>query len=108
MAQETPSGFALMFVAGQYRGGELPLPEGREVVLGRDESAELRMVEDGVSRIHAKVVASRGGVVVKDLSSTNGTYVNGARITQQELRTGDKVLLGRSILQVIEDRGWQT
>lgn len=106
MVQETPSGFALMFVAGQFRGGEMPLPEDREMLVGRDDSVELRLVEDGVSRVHAKLLASRGKVEVKDLSSTNGTYVNGKRVTRLDLKEGDKVLIGRSIMKVVRDRGW--
>ncbi|HUP40938.1 MAG TPA: FHA domain-containing protein [Vicinamibacterales bacterium] len=64
-------------------------------VLGRDPSANVRIDAVGVSRRHAMVVIDEGGAVLHDLSSKNGTYVNGVRVTAPiPLCDGAEVLLG--------------
>ena len=73
----------------------MPLPEG-ETVVGRDVGLGLSLVgETTVSRRHAQLVKSGDSVVVRDLGSTNGTYVNGAKIgSEATLRPGDAVQFG--------------
>lgn len=80
-------------------GTRIPLREGEEVVLGRhpDESAWARLAEGhpGVSRRHASVVVWRGVLHVRDLDSSNGTWVNGIRIAGvAELPVVDGIRLG--------------
>jgi len=70
----------------------------RETTLGRSASADVRLVDDGVSRIHCRVVARNGKLYVEDLESRNGTYCNGKRITQQSLEDGDKIQVGRTTI----------
>lgn len=98
-----PCGFSLCFVAGQFSGGEIPLMLGDQLVVGREASSDLVLQEEGVSRQHAKFSVSPGLVEVRDLNSTNGTFVNGRKVPQAELRPGDKVLIGRSIMMVVPD-----
>lgn len=64
-------------------------------VIGRDEaSADLVLNDTNVSRRHAELVCENGRWSVRDLGSTNGTRVNGQRVTEQPLSTGDAVSLG--------------
>ncbi|MDO9379858.1 MAG: DUF3662 and FHA domain-containing protein [Nocardioidaceae bacterium] len=74
------------------------------VVLGRGSEAELRINDPGVSRRHAQIrveVTSRDvSVRVVDLGSTNGTVVDGQRVTEAELRDGSQILLGNTTLTV--------
>lgn len=83
--------------------------EGRRVpltaavtVLGRDESADLVLDDPGVSRRHAEVRIGNDGphlqALLRDLGSTNGTYLNGDRIGDEELRDGDRITMGRTSL----------
>jgi DNA-binding winged helix-turn-helix (wHTH) protein len=66
-----------------------------ENVLGRDSSADIRINAVGVSRRHAMLVVDEGGAALHDLSSKNGTYVNGVRVTTPiPLDDGAEVLLG--------------
>jgi len=67
-----------------------------EVVIGRDESADVRLSGDGVSRRHAALRREEpgGGPVLVDLGSRNGVYVNGERVTSRALGPGDVVRLG--------------
>jgi len=66
-----------------------------EIVLGRSSEASLQIEDDGISRKHAKVgVDPNGRHQVVDLGSTNGTYLNGARISVAALSDGDKIQIG--------------
>ncbi len=70
--------------------------EGREAVLGRGPDSEVQLVDDGISRRHARIVCFRDGVFeLQDLDSTNGTFHNGRRLKGNvRLAEGDKVQLG--------------
>jgi PAS domain S-box-containing protein len=69
---------------------------GPEALLGRAQDAEVRLVDDGISRRHARILrAADGGFELQDLDSTNGTYHNGLRVHGTvRLDEGDKVQLG--------------
>jgi hypothetical protein len=59
------------------------------------------LVEEMVSRKHARIELKEGKIQIEDLGSTNGTFVNGERITKGWLKEGDRVLIGSNILKVI-------
>lgn len=61
--------------------------------LGRNESADLPIPSSRVSREHAVIVRDEGGYRVRDLGSTNGTYVNGQRIDDAPLEDGDLLVV---------------
>src|SRR5688572_9623023 len=65
-----------------------------EVVLGRSTDAQFQVEDDGISRKHAKVMRSANGFQLVDLGSTNGTYLNGARVSVANLADGDKIQIG--------------
>jgi len=54
-----------------------------------------------VSRKHAKITTGEGKIIIQDLGSTNGTFVNGEKIRKARLKEGDRVLIGTSILKLI-------
>jgi two-component system, cell cycle response regulator len=67
----------------------------RETVIGRGSDADLRLVDDGISRRHAVVTMDGDQVSVKDLGSVNGTFCNGSRLARPvELQDGDKISMG--------------
>jgi pSer/pThr/pTyr-binding forkhead associated (FHA) protein len=101
VSDEPGSGFALRFISGKYQGGEFPLPDDKEIVIGRGGELDIVLVEDMVSRKHAKITTQQGKVVIQDLGSTNGTFVNGEKIKRFRLKEGDRVLIGTSILKLI-------
>lgn len=67
----------------------------RSWLVGRDPKCDIHLADTTVSRIHARVFVMFGNLFIEDLSSTNGTYVNGVRITfKKMLRAGDRVRIG--------------
>jgi hypothetical protein len=70
--------------------------------IGRGQSADLRLDENSVSRRHAIVVDSAEGPRILDDRSSNGTFVNGHRVEQADLKHGDVIVLGRVVLRYLE------
>lgn len=93
--------YALRFIAGRFKGGEFPLKPNREIVIGRGSEFDMVLDEDMVSRRHAKIATFHGQIVLQDLKSTNGTFVNGERTSVARLKVGDKVLVGTSVMELI-------
>jgi predicted component of type VI protein secretion system len=81
------------------------LPREGEVALGRSRECAVRLPDVDTSRRHAKIVCSGGRFVVHDLGSTNGTFVNGERIEQRELRPGDQIRIGANTVTFCQVSG---
>jgi hypothetical protein len=73
---------------------------GAITVLGRDDSADIILDDPGISRRHSEIRVTHDGphlvVSIKDLGSTNGTFVNSERISSQRLSDGDRITVGRT------------
>lgn len=63
------------------------------------------LVEDMVSRRHAKITVTNGQIFIQDLGSTNGSFVNGEKVKRARLNEGDRVLVGTSIIKVVPTEG---
>lgn len=94
-------GYALRFISGKYQGGEYPLQETGELVIGRSSELDMVLIEDMVSRKHAKISLAPGQITIADLGSTNGTFVNGEKVKKARLKEGDRILIGTSILKMV-------
>jgi pSer/pThr/pTyr-binding forkhead associated (FHA) protein len=80
---------------GVAAGKKMVIPEDKtEVVIGRDKEANLTIDEHVISRHHAKLEKKWGGIVLINLESKNGCFVNNEKIEEKLLRDGDKVMLG--------------
>ncbi|MES1147287.1 MAG: FHA domain-containing protein, partial [bacterium] len=78
----------------------IPLISGRMTV-GRDSTNAICLgTESSVSRAHAEILVEPHGVSVQDLGSTNGTFVNGARIQRSPLKPGDTISFGSVVFKV--------
>jgi len=75
-----------------------------KVTIGRDEANDIVTADEEVSRRHA-VVARRGGLMIlSDLDSSNGTFLNGEQVREGVLRDGDEVRIGGVALRFISDQ----
>jgi DNA-binding NtrC family response regulator len=85
------------------RGVEVRAP----VRLGRDAAAQLRIEDSQISRLHALAAPSAGGLLVTDLGSRNGTFVDGVRAggAGLEARPGATIRCGRTLVRVVADVG---
>lgn len=101
VAPSTTPSYALRFISGKYQGGEFPLVKGREIIVGRSSELDMVLIEDMVSRKHAKIQALDDEISIVDLGSTNGTFVNGEKIKKARLKEGDRVLIGTSIMKLV-------
>jgi len=97
--------WTLKFISGKYQGGEFPLRPNREIIIGRSSDLDMVLVEDMVSRKHAKITTDDHTVSIQDLGSTNGTFVNGEKIRAIRLKEGDRILVGTSIIKLVTATG---
>ncbi|MEU6867149.1 DUF1707 and FHA domain-containing protein [Streptomyces sp. NPDC046876] len=82
----------------------LPHPDGPALRIGRDPGNVLRLTDETVSRVHAELVRRDGRWILTDLGSSNGTTVNGRRVTGSiVVRAGDQVGFGRMAFRLSAD-----
>ena len=93
--------YVLRFISGKYQGGEFPIAPDKQILIGRSSDLDMVLVEDMVSRKHARIAMQADQIWIEDLGSTNGTFVNGEKIKRARLKEGDRVLIGTSILKLI-------
>ncbi len=87
----------LIVLAGNEVGKMFKLDDG-ETVIGRSHRADIRIDDDSISRLHVKLMLDGTSVQIEDLNSSNGTLVNGNRVTTEPLRDGDKIRLGETTI----------
>jgi hypothetical protein len=96
-----PARGSLVMLAGDAPAKTLEVE--RRIGIGRQSDNELVIPDPGVSRHHAEVVNRDGTFVLRDLGSTNGTVVNGTVVREHELRDGDRITLGRTVVEFRRD-----
>jgi len=89
----------MIVVQGKQKGKHLRFPEG-EFLIGRGPECHVRPESPSVSRQHCLLRITRDAVFIRDLGSTNGTLINGARLVDEvRLNVGDLVQLGPLVLE---------
>lgn len=87
----------LLVLQGPDKGRRFELPDA-PVLIGR-ESRQLPITDNTVSRRHAELLPDSGNWVLKDMGSSNGSYVNGARVNNRfALKLGDQIRVGRTLM----------
>jgi two-component system cell cycle response regulator len=95
---------AYLVVLAGSNVGEMYKVEKERTIMGRGETVDIRLFDEGISREHAQVVqeVGREGAatqnILEDMGSTNGTFCNGTRVQRQVLADGDKILLGSTTI----------
>jgi pSer/pThr/pTyr-binding forkhead associated (FHA) protein len=87
-------GYALVVERGPRSGMTYVLTQGNTTV-GRHPESDIFLNDVTVSRQHCRFVIAEGRLMVEDSGSTNGTYVNDARVDSASLSAGDEVMVGR-------------
>jgi Nif-specific regulatory protein len=99
-----PASTSLLIVtAGPARGRSLPLHD--TVTIGRDDGNALSVPDPALSRRHCVIEAAHGRLVIRDLESRNGVFVNGCPIGERTLADGDQIRIGDSALIVVIPHG---
>ena len=92
-----PGELQLTCVEGPLEGKVFVLKK-KTTLIGRDRGAEIRIDDVSVSRRHAEIVLGPRFVLLRDLSSRNGVFVNGGRVSRKPLRSGDTIRIGKCLL----------
>src|SRR5450631_165171 len=95
---EAQQAAAYLVVLSGSNVGEMYRIDKEQVVIGRGDKVDLRLVDDGISREHVRLVEDEGRIVLEEVGSTNGTYCNGQRVERQPLAEGDKILIGSTTI----------
>jgi diguanylate cyclase (GGDEF)-like protein len=72
--------------------------ELERTIIGRGGRAQIRLIDDGISREHAEIIVQGSEVLLHDLGSTNGTFCNGVKVDTKPLADGDKILVGSTTI----------
>src|SRR5437016_3264021 len=91
--------FKLLSTTGEQ---SIDLQPGRTIVVGRAVTSDVPIYDPTISRRHAEVALTDGGVKVKDAGSSNGTFLNGARITEAIAAENDVITFGKVAFRVKE------
>ncbi len=96
--------WTLRFLNGQWAGRTIPLQNG-SYLMGRSEECQITLKEAGVSKKHLELEVHSSGVRVIDLKSSNGTFVNGIKVQENDIQVGDKISLCKIIFDIIPFEG---
>ncbi|HUF15102.1 MAG TPA: FHA domain-containing protein [Acidimicrobiia bacterium] len=98
--RQRKEGSRVLFVRSEsQRGQEFEVSD--VIVLGRSDETDVVLDDPYASEFHMRLVAQENGMMLHDLGSTNGTYVNGRRVSAPtELRRGDTIQVGKTVMEI--------
>jgi SARP family transcriptional regulator, regulator of embCAB operon len=77
----------------------------KPVIFGRGDTADCRVEDERMSRQHFAIAPKEKGYVIQDLKSTNGTFVNNVRVTEESaLKPNDRVRVGQTVLTFLAEK----
>ena len=98
--RERKKGTRVLFVRSDTQQGQ-EFDVNDVIVMGRSEETDVVLDDPYASEFHLRLVAQDGGLMLHDLGSTNGTYVNGRRASAPtQLRQGDTIQVGKTVLEI--------
>ncbi len=101
--------WALRVLSGPQAGQIIDLKMGRNLI-GRSPQCDVKITSAGVSKEHSEIQVAREKIIIVDLKSSNGTYLNGIKIQSSLVRLGDKISIHDIILDIVpaQDKGLVT
>lgn len=98
--RQRKEGSRVLFVRSESQQGQ-EFEVGDVVVLGRSDETDVVLDDPYASEFHLRLVSQENGMMLHDLGSTNGTYVNGRRVSAPtELKRGDTIQVGKTVMEV--------
>src|SRR5829696_5707001 len=94
----------VVFIAGPLKGSAFELGE-EALSVGRDSTNVVRLADSLLSRRHCRIESAGDRLLLTDLESLNGTFVNGRPVREHALAHGDRVTLGESCFIFLADEG---
>ncbi len=93
-------GSRVLFVRSESQQGQ-EFEVSDVVVLGRSDETDVVLDDPYASEFHLRLVSQENGMMLHDLGSTNGTYVNGRRVSAPtELKRGDTIQVGKTVMEI--------
>lgn len=93
-------GTRVLFVRSESQQGQ-EFEVNDVVVMGRSDETDVVLDDPYASEFHLRLVAQENGMMLHDLGSTNGTYVNGRRISAPtQLKRGDTIQVGKTVMEI--------
>lgn len=90
----------LVVIYGLDLGKRFPL-DRPSFIIGRSETADIQVDQEAISRNHCKIINTGKAILLRDLNSTNGTFVNDRMVEERVLTDGDLIKIGRCIFKFI-------
>ena len=84
-----------------FCNNQILLPSDELILVGRANKCDIKLNDPSASRVHCRLLARDGNVFLSDASSRWGTFVNGKRVTEAKLESGDQITIGETILRLI-------
>ncbi|HOW51840.1 MAG TPA: FHA domain-containing protein [bacterium] len=100
--------FFFVFTEGKYKGGEFTVTRDAQIIIGRDISCDVAIIDAKVSRKHARIWNNNGTTYIEDSNSTNGSSLNGKQLKAGEpykLTPGDELVIGDSTFAFTGTKG---
>ena len=93
--------WGIRFLSGPQAGQIHPLSGGKHLI-GRGSSCEIKVNSTSVSKEHAAILVTGDKMILSDLNSRNGTFVNGVRVQNQRIEVGDKISLHDILFDIVQ------
>lgn len=77
---------------------QISLPGGELVLIGRGTASTIKLIDPSMSRVHCRLLSRGGRVILTDAGSRWGTFVNGERVDESEIRPGDQIEIGETVI----------
>jgi hypothetical protein len=94
--------WAIRIISGPGTGQIYPLRSGKTTTLGRSLQSDVKFLSTGISKEHATIFATEDKLILSDLNSRNGTFVNGVRVQNHKLKLGDKLSFQEVICDILQ------
>jgi len=91
----------VIYSPDQHTFGKRQILAGEPLRIGRERGNQVVLQSDSVSRRHCRIDKRKAGWIIKDLGSTNGTYVNDQLVEEYQLRRGDQIKVGDTIFKYL-------